>query len=211
MEERGISMAYIEGLLEDSADPLYDELIKRHLDQRKVVFNRNVDDSIMEDVTLRILQWNLEDKHIPPKERQPIWIYIQSPGGDVISGFNLIDAINASLTPIYTVCFSDCASMAFHIFISGHKRFCFKNSVLLIHDGQISINNSTSKAKDTMKFIEGLDQRTKQHVLDHTKITSEFYDSIYDTEYYIFGNNTGKELGCVDYIVGEDVEITNIL
>lgn len=203
-------MANLE-LFDSTSDPLYEDLIRECLNQRKIVFNQGVDDSIMEDVTLRILQWNRDDKFIPPEERQPIWLYIQSGGGDVIAGLNLIDAMNASLTPVYTVCFSNCASMAFHIFITGHKRFCFKNSILLMHDGQLSINNSTSKAKDTMKFIEVLDKRTKQHVLDHTNITSDFYDSIYDTEYFIFANSTGKELGCVDYIIGEDVEITNIL
>lgn len=198
-------------VFEDVTSSYFDELIKLHFDQRKIIFNKGVDDSILEDVSLRILQWNREDKDIPSEKRQPIWLYIQSGGGDVIAGMNLIDVINASATPVYTVCFSDCASMAFHIFITGHKRFCFKNSILLIHDGQIAINNSTSKAKDTMKFIEGLDQRTKHHVLEHTKITEEFYDSIYDTEYYIFADDKGKELGCVDYIIGEDVDITKII
>ena len=69
----------------------------------------------------------------------------------------------------------------------------------------------SSKAKDTMKFIENLDERVKQHVINNTKITAEFYDSIYDTEYYLFANDNGKELGCVDYIIGEDTPINTIL
>lgn len=62
-----------------------------------------------------------------------------------------------------------------------------------------------------MKFIENLDKRIKNHVLSHTNISSDFYDSIYDTEYYLFGDAEGKELGCVDYVIGEDVPIENIL
>ena len=123
----------------------------------------------------------------------------------------LVDVIQASETPVYTVCFSDCASMGFHIFISGHKRYAFKNSILLIHDGEITVNNSSSKAKDTMKFFETLDKRIKNHVTSSTKITNEFYDSIYDKEYYIYANEEGKELGCVDYIIGEDVPVSTIL
>ena len=122
-----------------------------------------------------------------------------------------VDVIQASETPVYTVCFSDCASMGFHIFISGHKRYAFKNSILLIHDGEITVNNSSSKAKDTMKFFETLDKRIKNHVTSSTKITNEFYDSIYDKEYYIYANEEGKELGCVDYIIGEDVPMSTIL
>lgn len=192
-------------------DDLYLIQKKEYLSQRKIIFSDYVEDGVLDDIILYILKWNKEDKNLPVANRKPIWLYLDSPGGSVIKGLNVIDVIRNSLTPVYTVCLSQCASMAFHIFISGNKRYCFKNSVLLIHDGQISIENSSSKAKDTMKFIDNLDRRVKEHVLSHTNITSEFYESIYDTEYYLFGNAEGKELGCVDYIIGEDVPIEEIL
>lgn len=192
-------------------DDLYTSQMKQHLSQRKIVLNGIVDENTLENISLYIMQWNMEDKDLPVSKRKPIWLYLDSGGGDVISGLNVIDVIKSSETPVNTVCFSQCASMAFHIFIAGHKRYAFKNSILLIHDGEVSISNSSSKAKDTMKFIENLDERVKQHVINNTKITAEFYDSIYDTEYYLFANENGKELGCVDYIIGEDTPVTTIL
>lgn len=205
-------MANLLNLFEfEEEDSLYDRQIKRYLADRKIILNAPITKDILESVVLYILTWNKDDKDLPTEKRKPIWIYMNSPGGNMIDGWNVIDAIANSRTPIYTVCFAECASMAFHIFIAGHKRYCFKNSILLIHDGEIEISNSSSKAKDTMKFIESLDERTKEHVLSHTNITSEFYDAIYDTEYYLFGNAEGKELGCVDYIIGEDVPMDKIL
>ena len=201
----------LEAIMDTGSDDLYSAQIKEHLEQRKIILNAIIDDDTMESVVLHILRWNMEDKDIPVEKRKPIWLYINSPGGDVVYGLNVIDTIKASETPVYTVCFSECASMAFHIFIVGHKRYCFKNSILLIHDGEVSISNSSSKAKDTMKFIDSLDERIKQHLLENTKITAEFYESIYDTEYYLFANDKGKELGCTDYIIGEDVPLTTIL
>lgn len=192
-------------------DDLYTSQMKQHLSQRKIVLNGIVDENTLENISLYIMQWNMEDKDLPISKRKSIWLYLDSGGGDVISGLNVIDVIKSSETPVNTVCFSQCASMAFHIFIAGHKRYAFKNSILLIHDGEVSISNSSSKAKDTMKFIENLDERVKQHVINNTKITAEFYDSIYDTEYYLFANDNGKELGCVDYIIGEDTPINTIL
>jgi len=190
---------------------LLEEQIREHLDKRIIIFNDSVDECLMENVILHILKWNREDKHLPKEMRKPIWIYLQSPGGGVISGFSLIDAIEASETPVYTVCFSECASMAFHIFISGHKRYAFKNSILLIHDGEVSISNSSSKAKDTMKFLNTLDSRVKNHVLTHTSVSPEFYDEVYNKEYFIYANDEGKTLNCVDFIIGEDVELSKIL
>lgn len=192
-------------------DPFKEELLQWYLDNRIIVLNDVIDDNIITSVILHILQWNKEDQDIPVEKRKPIWLYMQSVGGNSIYGFNLVDVIKASATPVYAIGFALCASIAFHIFIAAKKRYAFKNSILLIHDGDLSINNSTSKAKDTMKFFDLLEERTKEHVLQHTSITSEKYDDIYQKEYYMYANDEGKRLGCVDYIINEDVQLDEIL
>lgn len=201
----------MEELFGPGSDPIKEELLKELLDYRILILNDEIDICLLEQIGLHILKFNTEDKNIPKEKRTPIRLFIQSPGGSVISGFNLVDIISSSETPVYTICFANCASMAFHIFISGHKRYAFKNSILLNHDGEISLSNSGSKAKDTMKFFENLDERIKNHVISHTNITPEFYDSIYEKEYYMYANDEAKALGCVDHIIGEDVSIDAIL
>lgn len=190
---------------------IVESLIRHYLDERILIFNNTVDVDILEDITLQIIRFNHEDKGLPVDQRKPIKLYIQSPGGDMVSGFNLIDVIEASKTPVYTVCMSNCSSMAFYLFISGHKRYAFKNSILLNHDGEISLSNSNAKAKDTFKFFEEMEARSKDFVVSHTAITPEFYDSIYNKEYFMYANEEAKELGCVDYIIGEDVTLDEIL
>ena len=56
-----------------------------------------------------------------------------------------------------------------------------------------------------------MEERTKQHVLKYTKMTEEFYDKHYDQEYWMYANDKGKEFGMVDYIIGEDCTIDDIL
>ena len=91
------------------------------------------------------------------------------------------------------------------------ERYAFPSSVLLQHDGELSLQNSTSKVRDTMKFFESMEERTKQHVLKYTTMTEEFYDKHYDQEYWMYANEKGKELGMVDYIIGEDCSLDDIL
>ncbi len=196
--------------LPEESNSIVDELLKGMLNERIIVINDTISIDILEAASLQIIKFNKQDKNIPRDKRSPIWLYIQSPGGSVMSGLNLIDIIDSSETPVYTVCFSNCSSMAFHIFISGHKRFAFKNSILLNHDGEVSLSNSSSKAKDTMAFFNSLEERIKNHVVSKTKITPDFYDSIYEKEYYMYANEEGKNLGCVDYIIGEDVSLNDI-
>lgn len=195
---------------DSTTDPLVDELLGDLLDKRIIVFSDDVDKNILKTVSLQIIRFNVEDKDIPEEKRRPIWIIIRSPGGNVTDGFNLTDIIKASKTPVYTVATSLCASMGFHIYVAGHKRYAFKNSILLLHEGELGVANSVSKAKDCMKFCNSLEERTKNHVIECTKITPEFYDSIFEREYYMYANEEAKELGCVDYIIGEDVSLEDV-
>lgn len=201
----------MEELFMSGDDPIKEDLLSQLLKKRILIFNDSVGMDTLEQITLHILKFNMEDKDLPTEKRKPIRLFIQSPGGSVVNGFNLIDVIKSSNTPVYTICFANCSSMAFHIFISGHKRYAFKNSILLNHDGEVSLSNSGSKAKDTMRFFENLDERVKNHVISHTNISSEFYDSIYEKEYYMYADDEGRKLGCVDFIIGEDVSIDTIL
>ena len=193
----------------NTCEDFYGEIIRENLDNRILVFNDQIDANVMENYILRILKWNREDENIPISCRRKIKLYIDCPGGEAITGLNFVDVIRQSETPIVGVAFSLAASMGYHIFIACHERIAFKNTALLQHDGELMVQNSSSKARDTMQFFDKMDQRLKEHVLSCTKMTDEFYDKIYDQEYWIFADDA-KELGIVDKIVGQDCSISEI-
>ena len=203
-------MANIMELMAGGNDDLYTEIIKENLSERILIFNDEVNEALIENYVLYILKWNKEDKDIPVEKRKPITIFLNCPGGNVIDGFNMVDAVLASKTPIRGVCFGLAASMGYHILLACDERIAFKNSVLLQHDGEIAIQNSTSKARDTMRFFEDGERRTKEYVLSRTTMTEEFYDKIYDQEYWMYASEA-KTLGCVDLIIGEDIDLDYIL
>ena len=181
----------------------FDEVIKEYYNNRIIILNNEIDENLIEDCIIYILKWNQSDKGLSKEDRKPITIYLNSGGGDSFIAMQLVDVIKASITPIKIVGMSLVASAAFHIFIAGHERICFDNTIFLMHDGDVTISNSTSKARDTMKFVEELESRYKKHVLNSTQMTEEFYDDHYDIEFYLFGNKA-KEYGIVDKIIGED-------
>ena len=51
---------------------------------------------------------------------------------------------------------------------------------------------------------------TKEYVLSYSNISEDSYDSNYRREWY-FLVNEGKSLGIVDYIIGEDCPLSEIL
>lgn len=187
-----------------------DKFTIEDIEQRRLYINFAIDEQVIESIAYHILRYNRLDKGIPKEERKPIILYINSPGGSVVDGYGLIDAISASTTPVYTVNQALCASMGFLIFISGHKRYSMEHSEFLMHDGSTFGYDSTAKMKDRMEFeTNQLERMTKKYILEHTKIDDKTYDEKYRVEWY-FLPDEGKDIGVVDYIIGKDCTIDEI-
>ena len=172
--------------------------------------NCEIDENVIEDYIMYILKWNKEDTGLPVECRKPIKLFISSPGGNVFDANVFVDVIEASKTPVWGVALDIVASASLHIYLACHVRIGFKNSAFLQHDGEIAIENSRKKARDTMSFFDEGDLRLKNHVLHHTNMTEEFYDSIYTDEYWYYAQK-GKELGVVHKIIGEDIDLDEVL
>lgn len=196
-------------IMEEMGTGIYDDLMKYYTDRRVLIINKDIDNSVIESYAIRILRWNDEDKNILPEKRHPITLLIHSCGGDLFSTLFLIDIIKQSKTPICTVGMGLVASAAYYIYINGHKRLAFENTVFLQHDGTISIADSNSKVKDFIAFNDLMEERIKESILSRTKIDADFYDKTFDKEYYFFADK-GKELGVVDKIIGQDIELIDI-
>lgn len=182
----------------------------RDLQQRKLFVSGEIDAYSVEDVVKQILQINKEDVGKLYDHRRPILLYINSNGGSVDDGFQLIDVILHSKTPVYTINTGYQYSMGFLVGLAGHKRFATPNAKFLMHDGTNFIVNSGSKARDQMEFQNRIEDRVKQYVLSRSKITSEEYDAKMRIEWYMFADEA-KQKGFVDCIVGIDCDVDKII
>lgn len=182
----------------------------KDLKNRKLYLNSSIDLCSVEEVVKHIIRYNMEDSGISVEDRKPIMLYITSPGGDVYAGFELIDVITNSKTPVYTINLGYQFSMGFLLGLSGHKRFATKHAKFLWHDGTSGALNSSAKVRDEIEFQSRNEDRVRQFILEHTKIDPELYDSKLRVEWYMFADEA-KELGVVDYIVGVDCDMDEII
>lgn len=182
----------------------------RDLKQRKLFLNEDVSSFSVVEIVKHIMQFNAEDRLIPVEERTPILLYVTSNGGEVDSGFELIDVIQSSKTPVYTINLGYQYSMGFLIGLAGHKRFAMPTAKYLMHDGSNFVFNSGAKAQDQMRFQQRVEGRIKQYVLSRSNVTSEEYDSNLRVEWYLFADEA-KEKGFVDCIIGIDCELDEII
>ena len=190
---------------------MLDELFYlKDLRQRKLFLNTDINQYSVQEFVKHILQINRVDFGIDPDKRLPILLYVNSNGGDVDAGFALIDAIQNSKTPVYTVNLGFQYSMGFLIGIAGHKRFATKNAKFLMHDGSNFIYNSGAKAQDQMEFHKKVEARVKDYILTMSNLAEEEYDKNLRVEWYMFADEA-KQKGFVDMIIGEDCDIDAIV
>lgn len=182
----------------------------KDLKQRKLFISEDINPISISEAVKHILQFNREDAGIEAQDRRPILLYVSSNGGDVDSGFELVDVILNSKTPVYTINLGYQYSMGFLIGLAGHKRFATKNAKFLMHDGTNFVWDSGAKAQDRMEFNKKLEDRVREYILTRSKLTPEEYANKFRVEWYMFSDEA-KEKGFVDYIIGEDCDIDEVI
>ena len=71
--------------------------------------------------------------YLDHKSADPVTIYINSPGGSVISGMAIYDYIRLMRSPVTTVCVGTAASMGAILFLSGSRRMMQPHSKVMVH------------------------------------------------------------------------------
>ena len=137
--------------------------------ERKIYLETDVDASLM-PIQRMIMRWNMEDLKSGTKNPKPIWIYIMSLGGSIDYMWTLIDTIEASRTPVYTVDLGEAGSAAGLIFMSGHKRFMMKNATVIVHEGSAEFGGDAIKVQDAADSYKQMIKAMKDYILKKTNI-----------------------------------------
>lgn len=175
------------------ADALNRTIIIEEIDEESGVVAENL-----------IRFWNRYDNenNIPIEERQPIKIYIDSPGGYLTSTFTIVDAIELSKTPVWTINIGCAYSGGFFIFIAGHKRIAYPLSSFLYHEGAGGASGDANKFQNQADFYKKQRQKLKEITLKYTKISEDLYNEHVKDDWWLFAEEA-INLGIADEIATE--------
>lgn len=125
-----------------------------------------------------IRYWNeLDDRaNIPIEERQPIKIYIDSPGGDLDATLSIVDSITLSKTPVWTITIGSGDSGGFFIGLAGHKRIGYPHSSYLFHEGGCGNEGDAHKYIQFVEFYKKKLSMLKELVLEKTDFSIDDYE-----------------------------------
>jgi ATP-dependent Clp protease protease subunit len=191
----------MEGILLGTQDNLYDKLYVELLKKRIIFINQAIDDSIIDMVTMPIILKNIEESDIAEDKLQPLTIYLNTDGGDVVVANHLIEVIQKSRIPIHVRVLAKACSAGLLITLACKHRIASKESVFLLHDGSCLVSGSSGKARDTMDFFDDLDGKIKELVITRTKIDETEYKKLERKEIYCFGQEALEKYGFIDELV----------
>ncbi len=159
-----------------------------------------------------IIRMNMDEMHIPKDKLRSIYIFIDSYGGDISQTLFLCDLIKASRIPIITISTSVSMSAGLLLLISGHKKYAFDHSQILIHQGYLGLQGNASEVKEATKNYNRMLGRMKSFILDNTNIDEKTFERNKNKDWYLSASQA-KKFGVVTDIVSsfEDIIQANTL
>lgn len=174
--------------------------------ERHFYINGEIDHNLALNIHQFITYWNTVD--YGGENAEPIIIFINSPGGDLDATFSIIDSIETSSIPVYTVVTGRAWSGAFMILLAGTMRFGSYYSSYLFHEGSCGYSQDAHKIIQYTQFYEKMLAQMKDFILSNTKLTEEIYNEHQKDDWWL-NSEQALKYGIIDKIYEglEDITI----
>jgi len=190
-------MSYVPVVVEQTSrgERAYD-IFSRLLKDRIVFLGTAIDDSVADVVIAQLLFLESEN---PDKQ---IYIYINSPGGQVTSGLAIYDTMQYIKPDISTICIGQAASMAAVLLAAGQKghRFSLPHARMMLHQVLAGVQGQASDieihAREILRVREDLNKILEKH----TGQTLEKIEKDTDRDFFL-NAQSALDYGVVDAII----------
>jgi ATP-dependent Clp protease protease subunit len=125
-----------------------------------------------------------------PKE--PIYLILNTPGGSVSAGLELINFMNTLRRPVHSVAIF-AASMGFHILQNSPVRYVTKYATVMSHRASGGFEGDIPhQVRSRLNYITQLVEKMDEQAISRTKgkINKKEYLELIRDEYWVVGNNT---------------------
>jgi ATP-dependent Clp protease protease subunit len=191
------------GKIEYPIEPLAEGVLR--ISDRRIPFNGIVDETLAKFVCDRIAFYNALDK------KAPIFIVIErSPGGSVMSGYQILQAMESSQAPVYVVVKGYAASMAAIITTMAKQSYVYPQTVVLHHQASTSLSGNQTQLEQQLKWSKIWCERIFVKVANKMGITvdefvSKMYAAVSTGDWKVLGTEAVK-LKWVTHVVDRMTE-----
>ena len=171
------------------------DIFSRLLKNRIILLSGEIDDKLANTVVAELL-------YLDSLSHEDISIYINSPGGNVTSGFAIYDTMNFIKSDVSTICIGMAASMAAFLLSSGKegKRYALPNSEVMIHQPLGGASGQATEIKIAAEHILKTKKKLNEILAKNTGKSIKQIENDTDRDNYLTANDA-KDYGLVDKIL----------
>ena len=171
------------------------DLYSKLLDNRIIFISGVIDDDISNIVIAELL-------YLDSVSNDDIYLYINSVGGSVSSGFAIYDTMNLVRSDICTLGIGTAASMGAFLLSSGTvgKRYSLPNTNIMIHQVLSSFEGCTNNIKDSTNRIIELQKKLNKILSKNTKKSIKKIENDIKKDFYMSAGEA-CEYGLIDKVL----------
>ena len=172
------------------------DIYSRLLNERIVFLGTPIDDQIANLIIAQLLHLESED---PDKD---IYLYLNSPGGNVYSGLAIYDTMQFIKPDISTICVGIAMSMGALLLAGGAegKRMALPNSKILIHQVWGGYQGQAADIEIHARETIALKRRIEEIMSQHTGQELETLKRDMDRDFYMTSEEA-KSYGLIDRVI----------
>ncbi len=190
-------MSYIPYVVEKTGrgERSYD-IYSRLLKDRIIMLSGEINDQVASSIVAQLLFLEAED---PEKD---IYLYINSPGGVITSGFSIYDTMNYIRPDISTICIGQAASMGAFLLSCGTKgkRYALPNARIMIHQPLGGAQGQATDIEIQAKEILRLKKTLNEILAKNTGQTIKKIEKDTERDFFM-SSNEAKEYGLIDKVL----------
>jgi ATP-dependent Clp protease protease subunit len=172
------------------------DIYSRLLNERIIFLGTPIDDQIANLLIAQLLHLESED---PDKD---IFIYINSPGGQVYAGLAIYDTMQFIKPDVQTICVGIAMSMGALILAGGTKgkRMALPNSKILIHQVSGGFQGQGTDIEIQARETIALKRRLEEIISQHTGKDIDEVSKDMERDYYMTSEEA-KSYGIIDNVI----------
>jgi ATP-dependent Clp protease protease subunit len=155
-----------------------------------------IDDAVASSIVAQLLFLEAED---PDKD---IFLYINSPGGVITSGFSIYDTMNYIKPDIVTICIGQAASMGAFLLACGAegKRYALPSSRIMIHQPLGGAQGQATDIEIQAKEILRLKKYLNKILAERTGKTERAIEKDTERDFFMSAEEA-KKYGLIDEVL----------
>ena len=179
---------------EQNGERSYD-IFSRLLKNRIIFISGEIDDNLANSTVAQLL-------YLDSINHDDIYLYINSPGGDITAGMAIYDTMNYIESDVSTICIGLAASMGAFLLLSGKKgkRIALENSEIMIHQPLGGARGQATEIKIAAERILKIKKKLNTIIADKTGNSLKKIENDTERDYFM-DSKEALEYGIVDEIL----------